>query len=202
MRSAGKHKGEGVWTVTGNICTSNRMVTHNHQREAFKVLYDKYFKRIFIFIYKHTEDQEEAQDLTQEVFLKIWLNPDSFSQDIPPVAQLLTIARQLVINRYKKEVVREKAYKGWRVERSEVSYAGSCDNTLLEEELAQRFRAALDLLPPKRREIFEKSRIDGLSYDQIAEDLSVSRSTVESQMVKALKLMRSKLIFLLLCFLS
>lgn len=172
------------------------------QQQDFKALYDKYFRRIFFFACRHTDDTDEAKDLTQEVFLKIWLNPDSFSKHISPEAQLLTIARQLVINRYKKEVVRQNAYKVWLLDMAEASSPDSSDKILLEEELAGRFRAALDLLPPKRRQIFEKSRIDGLSYEQIAEELSISRSTVESQMVKALRLMRGKLLLLLLPFFS
>lgn len=178
------------------------MTADAHQRQAFETLYDQYFKRIFLFARKHTGDEDEAADLAQEVFLKLWLNQDSFAKHISAEAQLLTIARQLIINRYKKELVRQKAYKSWHQDKSDIALSETSDQSLLEEELHQRYKAALNELPPKRREIFEKSRIEGLSYEQIARDLSISTSTVESQMVKALRLMRGKLLLLLLPFFS
>lgn len=174
----------------------------DQQQKDFKETYDKFFRKVFIFAHKHTRDIDEAQDLTQEVFLKFWLNRDSFSDLIPTDAQLLTIARQLVINRYKRELVRQKVYKSWHENKLEFSSSDNSDQLLLTTELTTRFESALDNLPPKRREIFEKSRFEGLSYEQIAQQLSISRSTVESQMVKALRSLRTSLLFFVFIFLS
>ena len=174
----------------------------DQQQKEFKELYDRFFRKVFVFAHKHTRDNDEAQDLAQEVFLKFWLNRESFSELIPADAQLLTIARQLVINRYKRELVRQKVYKSWHENKLEFSSSDNSDQLLLTTELTTRFESALDNLPPKRREIFEKSRFEGLSYEQIAQQLSISRSTVESQMVKALRSLRTSLLFFAFIFLS
>lgn len=172
----------------------------DHQQKQFKELYDRFFKKVFVFAHKHTRDLDEAQDLAQEVFLKFWLHRDAFSDNIPADAQLLNVARQLIINRYKREIVRQKVYQNWYENKPEFSASDESDQPLLTTELTNRFESALESLPPKRREIFEKSRFEGLSYDQIAQQLSISRSTVESQMVKALRSLRGSLLCLTLFF--
>ena len=173
---------------------------NGQEQEKFREFYSKFFKKVYVFALRHTRDMQDAEDLAQEVFLKFWMNRASFSELIPADAQLLTIARQLVINRYKREIVRQKVHQHWYESKEASLDSENSDQLLLTEELSSRFQAALLDLPPKRRQIFEKSRIEGLSYDQIAQDLSISRSTVESQMVKALRLMREKLLIIFVIF--
>lgn len=173
------------------------MVAYDEQ-VWFETLYDDFFPKVYAFARKHTRTLDEAEDLTHDVFLKLWQHRVGFSLTIPPDAQLLTIARQLVINRYKREIVRQRVYADWQHDRTEATPADEAEQPLQTAELTRKLQDALATMPPKRREIFEKSRFEGLSYDEIAEQLSISRSTVESQMVKALRMMREKLVILLL----
>ncbi len=166
----------------------------------FQQLYNDFFSKVYAFTYKHTGDQAVAEDLTHDVFLKLWQNRATFSDTIPPDAQLLTIARQLLINRYKREAVRQRVLADWHQKTPDSTPADETERPLQTTELAENLQAALAGLPPKRREIFEKSRFENLSYDQIADQLGISRATVESQMVKALRTLRDKLTVLLLFF--
>jgi RNA polymerase sigma-70 factor (family 1) len=167
----------------------------------FQGLYNDFFGKVYAFARKHSRDTDEAEDLAHDVFLKLWQNRAMFSDTIPPDAQLLTIARQLVINRYKRELVRQQVYATWQADKANATPADETERPLQTAELTAKLQDALASLPPKRREIFEKSRLEGLSYDEIAEQLAISRSTVESQMVKALRAMREKLTSFLLLFL-
>lgn len=169
-------------------------------KQQFKELYDEFFRRVYAFAYKHTRNTEESEDIAQEVFLKFWSNSDSFSDTISAEVQLFVIARQLVINRYRRELVRQKVLKNWTSSVPVYSEGDNTDQPLLVSELSDRFQKALQELPPKRKVIFEKSRMEGLSYDEIAQQLSLSRGTVESQMVKALRSIREKLLSLPLLF--
>lgn len=74
--------------------------------EQFKELYDRFFRRVYAFAYKHTRNTEESEDIAQEVFLKLWSNFDSFSENIAVEVQLFVITRQLIINRYRRELVK------------------------------------------------------------------------------------------------
>lgn len=160
-------------------------------QELFEVIYHRFFAKVFRFLLRHTADHQEAEDLAHDVFLKFWRYRDRFSSEIPSDAQLLHIARQTVINRYRREALKREA-----ITQQNPTYWTSTDEAELgvrEADVAEALQEALNCLPPKRREIFEKSRFQVMSYDEIATDMGISKSTVENQMVKALKFLRERL---------
>jgi RNA polymerase sigma-70 factor (family 1) len=165
----------------------------NGDIRAFEALYRAFYRKVYAFSNRHTRDTEAAEDLTHDVFLKLWQNRALVSDTIPLDAQLLTVARQLVINRYKQQTVRQQLLAEWQEYEPVASSADATEWPLRTAELTADIQAALDGLPPKRREIFEKSRFEYFSYDEIAEQLGISRATVESQMVKALRFLRERL---------
>lgn len=161
----------------------------------FKSLYDRFFRKVFRFVRSHCRDMAEAEDLTHDVFLKCWKYRESFPTDIPPEAQLLLIARRTVINHYRKSLLRKIS----SLEAVERDFAGedSADHTIRNDQAREQLQLALDLLPPRRREIFEKSRFEVKTYDEIAREMGISSGTVESQMVKALRFLRERLAHLM-----
>ena len=179
------------------------MFPFNEQEDPihFRILYEKYFGKVYRFVLKNIRDKDEAEDVTHDVFLKLWQNRSSFSETIPADAQLLVIARQLVINNYKRNLVKRKVLTYWEQEAVHATSGDSAEQLLRTNELTLAIEEAVQCLPPKRREIFEKSRYEGLSYDEIALQMEISRNTVESQMVKALHFLRGKLPFLPALFL-
>ncbi|MEZ0611817.1 RNA polymerase sigma-70 factor [Fibrella sp. WM1] len=174
---------------------------NSREHSWFQQVYTDFFPKVYAFAYRHTRDAEQAEDLAHDVFLKFWQNRASFSEVIPTDAQLLTMARQLLINRYKRDIVRQRVYANWQQQTPETTAVDDTEHLLQTEELTSRLQAALENLPPKRREIFEKSRFEHLSYAEIAQQLGISPATVESQMVKALKTLREKLAVIFLLFL-
>lgn len=167
------------------------METSNMDDELFESLYHRYFTKVFRFLLRHTKDNQDAEDLAHDVFLKFWNYRGSFSGVVPPDAQLLVIAKQVVINRYRRETLKRAALLD-----REAETTTSYDDTeviLREAEASEELKKALDCLPPKRREIFEKSRFQVMTYEEIAADMGISKNTVESQMVKALKFLRERL---------
>lgn len=161
----------------------------------FKSLYNRYFGKVFRFVRNHTRDLQEAEDLTHDVFFRFWKYRESFASDIPPEAQLLVIARRTVINNYKKGLLRKLT----SLEQMEVELQGAddADYVIRDVQVKEQLQGALNLLPPKRREIFEKSRFQVMTYEEIAQDMGISSNTVESQMVKALKFLRERLAHLM-----
>jgi RNA polymerase sigma-70 factor (family 1) len=166
----------------------------------FRILYEKYVGKVYRFVLKNIRDKDEAEDITHDVFLKLWQNRATFSETIPADAQLLVIARQLVINNYKRDLTKRKVLSYWEQDAVLSTSEDSAEQLLRTNELTLAIDEAVQCLPPKRREIFEKSRYEGLSYDEIALQMEISRNTVESQMVKALHFLRGKLLFLIVFF--
>ncbi len=160
---------------------------------AFEALYRTSHRKVYSFARKHTRDELTAEDLAHDVFLKIWQNRQTLSDTIPLDAQLLTIARQLIVNQYRRGLVRQQAFDAYTHENTGITTADEASNLLNANDLQGRYQRAMSQLPSRRREIFELSRVEQLSYDEIAERLAISRATVESQMVKALKFLRERL---------
>ena len=169
---------------------------------TFEILDKKFFKKVFNFVRRNVKDIEEAEDISHDVFFKLWKNRDSFSDSISADAQLLVIARQLVINHYRRDVIRQRAFRAWEYDAPVSTRSDISEMSLREKEISMELKYAVECLPPKRREIFEKSRFEGMSYDEIALLMNISRSTVEGQMVKALRFLRERLSHFPLFFIS
>lgn len=159
----------------------------------FESIYEQYFGKVYGFVRKNVEDTGEVEDLTHDVFLKLWQSRASFSRVVPVDAQLLVIARQLIINAHRRNVIKNRVLEQWHSAHPTFTHADSAALPIHAEELSQELMSAIESLPPRRREIFEKSRFEGLSYDQIADEMAISRNTVEVQMVKALSFLRRRL---------
>lgn len=166
-------------------------ITSIMSEALFESMYHRYFGKVFRFVLRHTRDEQDAEDLAHDVFLKFWKYRSSFSEKIPADAQLLVIAKQAVINRYRRDVLKKEV-----IQQQEIRLFTADDETeffIRQEEATEEISKALACLPPKRREIFEKSRFQTMTYEEIANDMGISKSTVEGQMVKALKFLRERL---------
>lgn len=158
---------------------------------AFESVFDQYHQPIFQFLLYKTKDAPIAEDLLQEVFLKLWKSRTGLDEDRSIRNYLYTIADNLVLNhiRHLKVVGRHRDETGSKL------FTGS-DNPhfILEEEEGRRnLEKAIESLPEKSRIIFLMSRMEDLTYQEIAERLSISVKTVEGHMVKALKTLREAL---------
>lgn len=157
---------------------------------AFEALYRQYQKKVYHFVSKQTSTATQTEDLVHDAFLRFWENRSRLSTDVPIEAQLFVTTRQVVINFFQREVLQQKVQQYLAIQ-TESSSISSEDSPPDEEVLAQ-LRSAIDALPPKRQQIFRMSKFEGLTYEEIAETLSISKNTVESQMVKAFKFLRDR----------
>ena len=166
-------------------------------KEAFSLLYKQYWERIYAFGRLYLDRNERAEDVVQEVFVKIWESREFLREEENFKGLLFIITRNLIFNQYRKNV-NEDFYKMTVLAAMEASYS-------VEEEIeAGDLREYIDLLirdlPPKRREIFDLSRKEHKTYKEIAALLQISEKTVENQISEALKYLKRN-IRLLLAFL-
>lgn len=154
----------------------------------FELLYKQHYTRLVGFAYQYVEDSDISEDIVQDVFTNIWNQADRIEIRTNIKSYLFGAVRNASLNHLKHEKIVAAHAK------ENVSFeAGEHKDFLEMEELEKKIEAALELLPEKRREIFEMSKLEGKKYHEIAAELDISVKTVETQMSRALKVLREVL---------
>ncbi len=157
--------------------------------KAFIQLYDTYIDVIYAYSLKLLKSEAYAEEVLQDVFMKVWQKRETLDVSRSFKSYLYTIARNKCFD-FLQKAANDKKLKEAIFYQSQKSFSAS-DLKLIESDFERIKKEAYDTLPPKRREIFELSRQEGLTYDEIAERLGISTSTVKTQMNKALESMRT-----------
>ncbi|MCL3781920.1 RNA polymerase sigma-70 factor [Prolixibacteraceae bacterium JC049] len=161
---------------------------------AFDQLFYGCFERLRFYALKILQDDLAAQDVVQNAFVKLWENQKEIS-NVDLEAFLFKLVRNGCIDQIRKWQLVDKH----NVELKQIAHMEElyridfCKNEpleLIEEELHDRFTAVLNTLPPRCREIFIYSRVDGLKNREIAEKLNINIKNVEKQISKALKVFK------------
>ena len=155
----------------------------------FEELYKQFQPSLLNFAIYLTGSRPDALEIVNDVFLNVWDKRENLDLDDSLKGYLFSSVKNRTINFHKKK--RLKVVQDLPNDR--VSDF-SADRGLLEKEQSQIMLDILESLPPKCRQVFVMSRIDCLSYKEIAELMDISVKTVEGQMSKALKVFRKKLL--------
>lgn len=158
---------------------------------AFRRLFSKYHQPVFAYACKLTRSREIALDAVQEVFMKTWINRSHLNGNLSIKAYLFSAIRNYVFDYLKKAMHSEKL-RQHILYHQPGSVAGT-DHRVILRELEEAQARIIDSLPPQRRQIFRMSRYEGLSHEEIAERLGISRNTVKDQIVKASRVLREQL---------
>lgn len=154
---------------------------------AFEELFKGLFKPLCGFALKFTGDPDDAKNIVHEIFIQVWEKFDSLPEGTNFKSYCYTAVRNKCLN-----YIRDKK-KFVHIENVVEAPLAETQSTLETAELEEKIETAIASLPGRCREIFELNRIGGLKYAQIAAKLGISIKTVESQMSKALLVMREHL---------
>ncbi len=155
---------------------------------AFTTLYHRYEAHILQVASVYVKDRDAAREIVQDVFRKLWENRDKLSEVRDMRNYLFIIARNLIFNRFKK-AAHEMAVHKDLLYASET--AGSdTDYRVRNRECEHLLHTAIDSLPPQRKRIYQLAREKGMSYEEIAHELRISRFTVKNHMSQALQSIR------------
>ena len=157
--------------------------------KIFKEYFDKYFDDIMGYLYYKCSDIELSEDISQEVFLKLWENINKIKQDTVK-SYLYTIAGNLFKNHYNRKKVEFKFTSSLTE-----SVAESPEFLMEFKEFDKTLQNALAKIPEKSRIVFLMSRIDKLTYKEIAERLQLSVKAVEKRMKKVLEILNDLIDF-------
>lgn len=161
-------------------------------KEDFEKLYKLFYPKMLVFARNYVLTSEDAENIVQDCFLTLLEKKEEIEISFTPTTYLFTLVKnrclnflrhQLIEEEYNNLMKEELGFKLYALEAFDYSYQS-------EEELQHIIKQALDTLPERCREIFIKSRIKGLKYKEISEELGISINTVENQMVTALKKLR------------
>jgi RNA polymerase sigma-70 factor (ECF subfamily) len=155
---------------------------------AFESLFESYSQKLYRFSYSYLKSESEAEDIVQEVFLKIWQNRSSLKMDTSIQSYLFTIAFHAIQKSFNKKAQQQK----FRLDLFEFLAAGnsSLEEQLNFETLIARLDQLIEQLPTRRKEIFFKRKKEGKSIQNIALEMGISEKTVENQITEAMNSLR------------
>ena len=159
---------------------------------AFDQIYRHYSKKLFHFTFDLVKIKSEAEEIVQEVFLKLWQNRTKLREYTSFETFLFRIAYNTTISVLRKRA-QEKRYIEY-IKALSLVESGKNQNYAFElDELINTVNEIINQLPERQKDVFILSREQGLAYKEIAQELGISINTVENHMVRALKFIKTKL---------
>lgn len=158
---------------------------------VFEHIFEYYYSGLCAFCLNYISDKQVIEDIVQEFFLYLWTEGKSIEINTSLRAYLFTAIKYKCLDHKKHETVKDK-FKQFAKDKAEV-VDDSVNNYYVESELRAAIQKELEKLPPRCREIFELSRFQGKSNSEIAEQLNISKRTVEIQISNALKVLKVNL---------
>ncbi len=160
-------------------------ISENDDQQAFRELFDLYHSWLFTVAYTIVHSHEDAEEILEDVFVKIWEIRDRYHQ-IDNIETYLYVA----IKNKSYDLLRKQAkFHHIDIEEDliELDFMESPEDTFLYQELNAKIEDSIQRLPPKCKEIYLLIKESGNSYKETARILEVSQKTVESQMRIAIK---------------
>lgn len=161
-----------------NICNSN----------TFENIYQKYAKDLRRFLFFKTQDLDQAEDILQDTFIKLWDNCSKVNID-KVKSYLYTVASNAFLNAVKHQAVVRKH----QATLSRSTTNESPEFVMMEQEFLEKLERVIASLPERQKEVFLMNRIDKKKYKEIAAELNISVKAVEKRMHAALVVMRKEI---------
>mgnify|MGYP002523742848 CR=1 FL=1 len=165
--------------------------------QAFKSLFERYYARIHAFVFGITKDWDETEDLTQEVFIKLWNKREKFSEVQNLDAYLFAVTKNTVFS-----YLADNKSRQWVHDAIPESTDGQTPSDMVEmKDLQLLIDMVVDSMPPQRKLIYRLSRINGMSNDEISQKLNIQKKTVENHLNLALRMLKNVITVLSILYL-
>jgi RNA polymerase sigma-70 factor, ECF subfamily len=160
--------------------------------KSFEILFQLVYPQLCGYANKFINDLDEAEEITQEVFYKLWENREKLDEDDSVKGYLFTAVKNRCLHFLEHQKVKNN-YAEILQHVYTQARENSAHEILVASELDNEFNKALSGLPSQCRKVFELNRIQGLKYAEIASHLKISQKTVETQMSRALHKLKLQL---------
>ena len=164
------------------------LLTRNNEA-AFSELYVRYKDKLYYFCLHLLKSKEEASDIVQEIFIRIWESRNFINPDLSFSSFLYTMARNSILNYFRDIDIDVKVKEILATQK--VTEEEAIDSKIIYTEYQVILQNAISQLPPQRRKIFNMSRIESMSHKEIAAELGISVNTVQEHISEALKFIKA-----------
>ncbi|PTL26729.1 RNA polymerase sigma-70 factor [Prevotella sp. oral taxon 820] len=152
------------------------------EKKAFDMIFIRFYPRVKRFVMGFCGDEYEAENVAQDVFMKLWMKRRHVSSVENLDAYIYAMARHAALDALKSVALRAHS----AVEDSDIADETHVEDALYSHELREIIHRQIEKMPPQQRRVFRMSRMDGLKNDEIAETLHISKRTVEAHISAAL----------------
>lgn len=162
----------------------------NGSQFAFERLFENYSQKLYRFSLSYLKSETEAEEIVQDVFLKLWENREKLRNETSFQSYLFTIAFNDIHKHFNKKA-RDERY------RTEILDSLSDENPMIEtnpdfEALVIKLESLIEQMPERRKEIFRKRKKEAKSVKDIAREMSISPKTVENQITEAMNFLKKE----------
>ena len=157
---------------------------------AFDSLFEAYSSKLFGFACKYFRNESDAEELVQEVFVKVWENRLILKSELSFKSYLFTIALNHIRKYFNKKATSLKYLESLQNDPEFSENQVDFENDY--ESAWQQIILIIEQMPPRRREIFTKSKLEGKSSKEIAVELNITAGTVDNQVSEALRFIRNR----------
>lgn len=164
-----------------------RLVSKGNKR-AFSAVYDHFEPKLFAFVFKITRSRVTAEEIIQEIFIKLWVRRAKLGKIDNPDAYVYSMAANATFNYLRKEV--RKAAIVEKLRRDTIAYHNSTEEVINFCESYAIILQAVEQMPIQRRTIYLMSREKGLTNQEIAKEIKISPNTVRNHLTEALRTLR------------
>lgn len=162
----------------------------DERRDIFRARFQKHYPRLCNIAYGYVLDRDDSEDIVQELFINIWNKGKDNLPEKEFMAYMTTSVRNSCIS-----FLRRKQEGTVSIEDHQIAAHETIDDRDEYEDgektREEHLQCALDTLPPKCKDIFLMAKLQGMKYREIAAQLGLSEKTIENQMTKAIKLLRT-----------
>lgn len=162
-------------------------------RTAFKQLFNRYQEKLIFYAITIVKSERVAKDIVQETFIKLWTTRNKLDPEQSLSGFLHTIARNMALNHLKRAGYDQKLKERIWERIQEIQLRVETEEVIFGRESSKLIHEAIRQLPPRRKQIYKLSRENGLTHQDIANQLDISPNTVKNQIVSALKEIRTYL---------
>jgi len=155
---------------------------------AFQVVFDRYRNKTYKVAMMYVKSPVIAEEIVQDVFLKLWFQRKKLTEIHCLESWLFTLTRNFTFNCLKKIAYEWTAREKW-IKQNNIS-ENTADNKILDDEYQQLIQKAIHNLSPQQQKVYNLAKEEGLSYELIGRQLSISPLTVKTHMARALASIR------------
>lgn len=160
--------------------------------KAFAILFSRYYEKLFHYIHRFIKSNQVAEEIVMDVFLKIWQGRDIILQIEKFDSFLFRIAHNKSID-FLRAVARDPEFQDLLLDIVQLPNDVQADSSTLVHEYESKIREAVALLSPRRKKVYQLSREEDMTHDQIAHVMNISKYTVNNHIVESQSFIRNYL---------